>query len=680
MRYMSTIKQKANEGFTLIEVLIIAPVVILVISGFIALIIMMVGDVLAIRDRSNMSYEIRDTLDRIEQDSRLSTQFLTTSNTLLSPQGSDGNFTGTAAFSNSNSLIMGSLTTDKNPTDTTRQLIYYAKQPNDCGPQQSYNRPFISKIVYFVKDNSLWRRSYLLPYNTNGTPNDETVCAAPWQQNSCSPGYNPASRCQTNDVQIMQNVSSFSIKYFASPQSTVDIGAANALNATTIEVTINGQKTIAGRPITNSGSLRASKLNNIDADLPIPAVPSVTAQTTGPNTITFSWAAVPAATSYLISYNINGGAWIDATNNSTTLSYAVNAYRNDTITMRVTAKNSTGPSSTYGSAAASIPGWITQNLASSWVVFDSTPSSYSTPQFTKTSSETVILKGVIKNGNSTSGSLLFTLPDGYRPTHRLIFQTDTGGSPSRVDVTTAGEVILMTGNSNWVTLDGINFLSSNASYTWTQALPTFLAGWTNYGGIYSPLQSALDSTGRAHFQGLVSSGTNTNFTTIASLPVGQRAASYTHLPAASTGFNYTAFADVIHAKGVAGASTYYSLQAMYYPSTFNSWLDFVSPGLKNTWVNFDAGGHPLAKYAKSADGLVTVKGMVKNANAANAVDGKVIATLPVGSRPKERLCFATVSNAAHARLDVLPNGDIVTAGNVNMAWVSMDPITFLAEQ
>src|ERR671933_425112 len=213
MRCMSITKQN-TKGFTLVEMLIIAPVVILVISGFIALIITMVGDVLAMRDRNNMTFEIRDTLDRIEQDSRLSTQFLVTSGTLPSPQGSDSGFAGTAAFTSTDSLIMGTLTTNKNPMDSTRQLVFYAKQPNDCGSLETYNRPFIGKTIYFLKNGSLWRRTFLFNYNTNATPNDETLCAAPWQQNSCNPGYLPATRCQTNDIEVMKNVSSFGVKYY----------------------------------------------------------------------------------------------------------------------------------------------------------------------------------------------------------------------------------------------------------------------------------------------------------------------------------------------------------------------------------------------------------------------------------------------------------------------------------
>lgn len=675
MRFTSITKKTNTQGFTLIEILIIAPIVILAISVFISLIINMVGDVLAVRDRNNMSYEIRDTLDRIEQDSRLSTQFLTTSSALLSPQGSDNNFTGTAAFSNTNSLIMGTLTTDKNPVDSSRQLIFYAKQPNDCGSLQSYNRPFISKIIYFIKDNSLWRRTYILPYNTNASPNDETLCNAPWQQNSCSPGYSLATRCQTNDMQLMQNVTSFNVKYFSSPSSTTDIGAANALNATTIEVTLNGQKLVAGRTVNNTGSVRTSKLNAIDADLPIPGTPTVSGQISAPNTLRFSWPIVPAATSYLISYNINGGSWIDATNDSTTTFFEVPAYRNDTVTMRVTAKNSSG-SSPYGQAAATIPAWYTPTLQNGWVPFDTTPGSYSTPAYTKTNANIIALKGVIRDGNANLDTTIMTLPVGYRPTHRLVFQTESTGQASRIDVLPNGEVRVNRATSGWITLDNIRFVSSTATYTWTTYPAPFQNGWTNYsavyGGDWAPFRSTLDSVGRAHLQGLLHGGTNVNPTTMVTLAAGHQSPEYAHWPASSTGFNLTAFAGPLQAKGISNASDYYSIQAMFYPTT----AGWTTLSLQNSWTVFDS-GHSQNRYRKAADGMVTLKGLIKNGN---TNPGTVVATLPAGFRPSERLCFAALGGFGHARFDVLPNGQIIISSGAQSVFSSLDGISFMAEQ
>ena len=676
MRFSS--RSNSTSGFTLIEILIIAPVVILVISGFVALMITIVGDVLTSRDQSNMAYEIQDGLDRIEQDTRLTTQFLVTSGTQIAPQGSDSNFTGTAAFSSTNTLIMGGLATDKNPADTTRKLVFYAKQPNDCNGQEIYNRVFQSKIMYFVKNGSLWRRTVLPDYNTNVTADDNTVCVAPWQQNSCSPGYSLATRCQTNDIEVVKNVKTFSVKYLSSAGSTADLGAAQALSANAIEVTINGEKTTAGRVVTTSGSIRGTKLNSLDVTTPVPGTPLVTSQLNG-TAVNFSWAAVPLATSYELSYSVNGGTSTNVSVNAQTLSYNVNAGQGNTVTMRVAARNATG-SSAQTVSTVTIPLWYTPGLLSDWRVFDSTTpgtGGYSTPAYTKTSADVVVLKGVIKNGNTALDSVIMRLPVGYRPTHRLIFQTDTGGQASRVDVMPNGDVLVNRANSSWLVLDGIRFVASTASVTWTTYPTPFLNGWTNYdnSGYWAPLRSTLDSVGRTHVQGLVASGTNTNPTQIFSLPVGQRGVQYTHIPAASTGFNYTAFATAFDAKGVAGAASFYSLQAMFYPtSTGWSALTLQSPA---NWQVYDLTGHSTNQYRKGSDGIVTVKGLIKNGD---TTPGAVIATLPPGFRPKERLCFAGVAGAVHSRIDVLANGQIVVAGYVNSGWTSMDNISFIAEQ
>ena len=267
----TTTSHQRSSGFTLIEVMIIAPIVVLVIGGFIALIISMVGDVLLTRDQNTMAYETQDVLDRIEQDTRLSTKFLTTTGTLVAPQGSNSNFTGTAAFTNaSNTLIFNSLATDENPSSSTRSLIYYANQPNPCGSQETFNRAFSIQIIYFIKSGSLWRRTIVPDYNHNSPVDSQTVCSSPpydpWQQNSCSPGYGVATRCQTNDEEVMKNVNALTVQYFGDPNSTTDLGAASAASATTIGVTVTGQKTTAARNITSSASLRATKLNTISTD------------------------------------------------------------------------------------------------------------------------------------------------------------------------------------------------------------------------------------------------------------------------------------------------------------------------------------------------------------------------------------------------------------------------------
>lgn len=254
MQFSLPNKNQVSKGFTLVEMLVVAPVVILVIGGIIALMVNVIGDVLITRDRSAMTYNIQDALDRIEQDTRLSNEFLTTTGTLTTPQGSNNNFTGTAAFTNTSNLILSANATDKVPTDTTRQIIYYANQPNACGSTQSFNTIFSTKIIYFIKSSSLWRREVVPSWTAS------TVCASPWQRNTCSPGYT-AALCQTNDTEIMPNISSWDVKYYTDASSTTELTDANAGSASTIEVTINGSKNTAGRTFTASGVMRVNKLN-----------------------------------------------------------------------------------------------------------------------------------------------------------------------------------------------------------------------------------------------------------------------------------------------------------------------------------------------------------------------------------------------------------------------------------
>jgi competence protein ComGC len=253
--------KRHSAGFTLVEMLVVAPVVILVIGAFVAVMTSIVGDVLLTRDRSAITFETQDALDRIEQDTRLATQFLTTTGTLASPQGSDSNFTGTAAFTNTGNLILSTNATDKSPSEPTRQIVYRANQPNACGATQSFNVVLPVQIIYFVKSGSLWRRTVVPTYNTNATVDANTVCVAPWQRNTCSPPYTASARCQTNDTEIMQDVDTFDVKYYLNAGAATDLGDASAGNASTIEVTINGKKTTAGRQFTTSGVLQVDKLN-----------------------------------------------------------------------------------------------------------------------------------------------------------------------------------------------------------------------------------------------------------------------------------------------------------------------------------------------------------------------------------------------------------------------------------
>jgi hypothetical protein len=96
------------------------------------------------------------------------------------------------------------------------------------------------------------------------------------------------------------------------------------------------------------------------------------------------------------------------------------------------------------------------SLQSSWM---NTGSGFTTAGFYKDKENRVHLQGLIRLGTNTSGTLLFTLPVGYRPlSGRLLFTVDNNGAAARIDVLPDGSVLLMNSSTNLaLSLSGISF-------------------------------------------------------------------------------------------------------------------------------------------------------------------------------------------------------------------------------
>lgn len=91
----------------------------------------------------------------------------------------------------------------------------------------------------------------------------------------------------------------------------------------------------------------------------------------------------------------------------------------------------------------------------SWVNYDA--SGLAEMRFIKDASGVVHLEGVVKSG--TVPSTIFTLPEGYRPKFRTIWNQITAGGVGRIDIyekshgSQAGEVYMANGSNTWI---GVN--------------------------------------------------------------------------------------------------------------------------------------------------------------------------------------------------------------------------------
>lgn len=255
MQYMSrrNIKQ-LHTGFTLVEMLVVAPIVILIIAGFIAVMINMTGDILASREKSSMTFATQDALDRLEQDIKLSAQFLSTTGTLSSPQGSNNltaAFTATPSGSQTSNLLLSAFATTGSPVNTEgRSLVYLSNSPNACASVgKTYNQPLSIMVVYFLNGSTLWRRTIV--------PTGGSFCDPPWQRNSCADGQT-AALCRAKDEKILENVTAFKVDYCS--RSGACAGVTPQM-ADGIQASITTTQSVAGMTNTITLSLNATHLN-----------------------------------------------------------------------------------------------------------------------------------------------------------------------------------------------------------------------------------------------------------------------------------------------------------------------------------------------------------------------------------------------------------------------------------
>lgn len=662
------------SGFTLVEMLIIAPIALIVITGFIALMVTMVGDALVSRSQNAMTYDVQSAINTIERDVRLSTEFLTTTSTLPSPQGKNG---ATSAFtSTSGDLILGEIATDKNPIDPARRFVYY-NTPNSCTSDNVYqNRIFFTTVIYTIRDGSLWRRTYV------PTPNG-TLCQPAWQINTCAPGYSSsATRCKANDSEILKNVKTFTVEYFINPEDTVPVSSAAATTASSLRVTIETEQSSAGRTVGATSSGRATKLSSQEINLAPPDAPVVTGSNSGTDAI-FSWASVPTASSYIIKYNINGGGWKTASENSTETTFSLPAYHGDTVSVQVASRNTTGASAA-ASASTTIPLWLDCPLENGWVNYGAP---YPTCGYTVTKAGVVVLKGLVTNPTRGSNSMIFRLPKHLTPSHRLLFAAQSAvNNPVRLQVQELDSVYVIesSGTSGWLSLSGITFIPGKTGYNWTNL--SLQNGWQNYSAvhgnpqIWAPLSALQDSLGRMHLRGLIIPGTETAGTVIANLPGGSAPSPNSLLvPALSSttpgNTYYINAGGFISSRGLPSGG-FLSVQNMYHPASYSGIQNFTvvtgSPGngqIGNGWESYWT-----PKYVKASDNIVSLHGLIKGGT------NGTVAMLPPGYRPAERHIFNTVTVSGVARIDVLPTGLVTIQSGANATWTALDGVTFVAEQ
>ncbi|CAE7552612.1 unnamed protein product [Symbiodinium natans] len=277
-----------------------------------------------------------------------------------------------------------------------------------------------------------------------------------------------------------------------------------------------------------------------------------------------------------------------------------------------------------------------------------------------------VLEGLVHGGDWNGW--FATLPDGCRPTKRLIFHANNHAGSARVDVKTGGEVTYVDGpnNHHWMSVAGIIFAPDTVGHI---ALP--LAGsWTGYGEAYESPDYTVKN-GICSVEGLIRGGA---WGHLATLPEDCRpsegalvfVANNDELPArvnveADGRINWLAGGNGHHWISLSGI--------VFSPSSANI-AGYTIP-LQNGWTNYNKGYAP-AKY-RVVSGICILEGLIETGSSNHA------ATLPSDCRPKKKLVFDANKHENIDRIDVGADGQIIFYSLNSGGWASLSGVAFDVE-
>lgn len=241
-----------SAGFTVIELMVVIPLVVLVVVAMVGSAVILTGDALVAREQTRAIYSAQNALDRMEQDIRISKSILATSGTLPAPQGSNSNFTGTSAFASpANYLVVEQYAMTGGPLDSNRIPVVYANQPNSCASGKEANTILTVKVIYYREGTTL-RRRVVVPSYASGA-----VCDTPWQRNTCKSGHSAGNQCRAADEVIADGVDALTFTYYQNPGDTSAVTSPTSATKT-VHAGITIKREIAGREVTATSQLRGS--------------------------------------------------------------------------------------------------------------------------------------------------------------------------------------------------------------------------------------------------------------------------------------------------------------------------------------------------------------------------------------------------------------------------------------
>lgn len=273
----------------MVEVAIVLPIAVFVVLALLSMSIRLINSSSDQNALTKRMADIQVALDRIEQDVSLSNAYLSVSlagghnsnqscdytNKTFREVGSHFQPFKLTGQGNRPALILQTLLTTDNPLteDTAKNLVHMSFTPHDdC----RLNPPLFSSTIYYIKDNSLYRR-VIFPDNVRYPEVAHLIslpsnCEVPWQRPTCGQSSSQVTSFYP-DTKLLDSAE-MEIEFFntASPNTPLTEIFSLSLNdaerqaaldsAITVHITLRSEvAAIEGdHPTVMSGQLRANRI------------------------------------------------------------------------------------------------------------------------------------------------------------------------------------------------------------------------------------------------------------------------------------------------------------------------------------------------------------------------------------------------------------------------------------
>ncbi len=234
-----------KNGFTIIEVVVVLPTMIMLTAAMLTIIFNMFMSLGEASAETSLKVEAQTILLAIQDDLQYADGYLSSISSDLSDSFS-ANYTG---LTSANRLIISSPASTSNRRSETRQPVY--KNTIGCAAATlDNNPPAYDNLIYFGSGSNLFKRTLVLPSAV-------ATCGTNFLKQSCPSTEALSAACPDYDKRLTDKLSSLNITYYDSSGNTV----TNPVLGTYLRFTITLTDRVNAEDITETQSLTVKRLN-----------------------------------------------------------------------------------------------------------------------------------------------------------------------------------------------------------------------------------------------------------------------------------------------------------------------------------------------------------------------------------------------------------------------------------